>query len=306
MRVVLGWLKHPLQKVTLRAWDSDDRMVKIATRVQRFITAGSGDVKARFSADSYTDLMFIPLESPPQGLVIPDYRVKYAIASVRFNNTYLRMDGQQLSALQYFKINGGGVVNCQYTVGPLEMFYIKLDDDVPDMVNIESVKYPGVFLRMDGQFVNATNLDGQPNSVNAQWTAGDGERFKDFQTYGDDPDVPDDDDDGVDVDDLKKQIADLKQQLVDKDVAHSVSLAQSQADLARVKADLLACQNAPPKTITVQVPGPTQYINVPGPTQYVNVPGPTQYVNVPGPTQYVEVPGPTQYIHYDTHKDFIG
>jgi hypothetical protein len=68
-------------------------MIKIAMPVQRYINAGSGQVTAQFSADEYTNLTFIPLESTPQGINIPEDQVKYAIASFKFRSTYLRING---------------------------------------------------------------------------------------------------------------------------------------------------------------------------------------------------------------------
>ncbi len=61
-----------------------------------YVNAGSGQVRARFSPDEYTNLMFIPLESTPQGIDTPEDQVKYAIASFKFRSTYLRMNGHQL------------------------------------------------------------------------------------------------------------------------------------------------------------------------------------------------------------------
>jgi hypothetical protein len=251
-------------------------MIKIATRVQRYISAGSGNVRARFSPDQYTDLIFIPLDSAPQGIIIPEDQMKYAIASLKFHNTYLRMDGHQLFTDKAIKPTGGGRVNCQFTVGPFEMFRITPDQNVPDTVNIQSVKYPGVYLRMDSLSVSSTNRDGRPGSVNAQWSALDLERFQGFQIDDGSSDDGSSDDGSGDAD-LRGQIEDLKKQLADRD-----------ANILKLEADLKVCQDMPPKIITIDRPGPTQYVDRPGPTQYVDRPGPTQYIDRPGPTQYVK------------------
>ncbi|PMD51131.1 uncharacterized protein K444DRAFT_636480 [Hyaloscypha bicolor E] len=68
-------------------------IIKIAKGARRNSSTGSGEVKARFSLDQYTDLTFIPLESTSQGIIKPKGQVKYAIVSFKFPNTYLYMDG---------------------------------------------------------------------------------------------------------------------------------------------------------------------------------------------------------------------
>ena len=234
-------------------------MIKIATRVQRYISAGSGNVRARFSPDQYTDLIFIPLDSAPQGIIIPEDQTKYAIASLKFHNTYLRMDGHQLFTDKAVKSTGGGRVNCQFTVGPFEMFRITPDQNVPDTVNIQSVKYPGVYLRMDSLSVSSTNRDGRPGSVNAQWSALDLERFQGFQIDDGSSDDGSSDDGSGDAD-LRGQIEDLKKQLADKD-----------ANILKLEADLKVCQDMPPKIVTIDRPGPTQYVKAKIPNWDFNI-----------------------------------
>jgi hypothetical protein len=135
-------------------------------------------------------------------------------------------------------------VNCQFTVTPFEMFRITPDQTVPDTVNIKSVKYPGVYLRMDPRSISSTNRDGRLGSVNAQWPAGNLERFQGFHI--DDGSVEEPDDDSGDSD-LRRQIDDLKQQLVDR----NAKIQRMGADLDRIKADLKACHDAPPRTGSV-------------------------------------------------------
>jgi hypothetical protein len=90
------------------------------------------------------------------------------IASVAFPSVFLRMDGRGVTS---FSEGGGGTVNCQYTAGPWETFTLTTVDPGGTggiFVNIESVAFPNVFLRMlfDG--------NGGPNgsgTVNCQYTA---------------------------------------------------------------------------------------------------------------------------------------
>ena len=89
----------------------------------------------------------------------------FVVASVASPGVYLRMDA---STVKEFTNSGGGVVNCQYGIGPLTKFYI-----VPQGggVSFASQAFPGVFLRFDG-----TNLVGAPGGktgsiVNCQFGA---------------------------------------------------------------------------------------------------------------------------------------
>jgi hypothetical protein len=213
MREVLGWLKHPLYGVNLRAWSSDQAMLKIGTGVQSFTYSGSGEVKVRYSPDQYTDLVFIPLASTPQSVPVAEEKILYAISSLAFTNTYLRLSGHQLYTDKTAKPFGGGQVNCQFSVGLMEMFQITCDDNVPGAINIQSVKYPGVFLRMNHRLVSSSSQDGPPDSVNAQWGSGDYERFQGFNMDNGGPEEPDD---YAEDADLRQQIAHLEQQLTDK------------------------------------------------------------------------------------------
>jgi len=230
LREVMGWLEHPLRQVSLRV---NECFVKIGTRAKEHFKNGSGEVKARFSYDPYTDLMFIPLESTPQGADVR--RVKYAIASVKFGNTYLRMDGRRLFEDKKAMPGGGGQVNCQYSVGPLEMFHIPRDinKNMRNMRNIESVEFPGVFLRTDTQSVSATNPDGPPGSVNAQWTAGESERVQCLVHWQDSP--------GVGATSIAKQETVVHNELArrEKDVARREGdVARRERDVARRERDV--------------------------------------------------------------------
>ena len=85
-----------------------------------------------------------------------------AIRSVPFRDVYLRVDAPDFNA---FAGDGSGTVNLQYKSAGCEQFRI---EDQPDgSVAIASVRFPGVYLRMDGG----------KKVVNCQVTVGDWEKF---------------------------------------------------------------------------------------------------------------------------------
>jgi len=94
------------------------------------------------------------------------------IASVQFSNVYLRMDGNGVTSPTG---PGGGTVNCQYTAGPWEKFNIHLNSD--GVFSLESVQFPDVYLRMDGNGVTSPTGPGG-GTVNCQYTAGPWEKYR--------------------------------------------------------------------------------------------------------------------------------
>jgi phospholipase C len=66
------------------------------------------------------------------------------IASNHFNNVFLRMDGTGITQIG----PGGGTVNCHYGAQPYERF--ELIGQWDGTFAIASIKFPGVYLRMDG------------------------------------------------------------------------------------------------------------------------------------------------------------
>jgi phospholipase C len=95
-----------------------------------------------------------------------------AIASVQYPGVYLRLDGTGISTKMP---NGGGVVNAQFGIGDTEQFQIEAQDD--GTVAFLSVKFPNVYLRMDGTGVTQPHDNGS-GVVNAQYTAIDKEFFR--------------------------------------------------------------------------------------------------------------------------------
>lgn len=94
------------------------------------------------------------------------------IGSVVFPNAYLRMDATGVNR----RVDAGaGIVNCQFGAQENELFkFVQYEDDT---YTIEPMKYPGVFLRMDGNGVttfNGKNL----GTVNCQFGAYGWEHFR--------------------------------------------------------------------------------------------------------------------------------
>jgi hypothetical protein len=71
------------------------------------------------------------------------------ISSVQFPGTYLRMDGTGMTARPNSR---GGTVNCQYGASAWETFQIQW---VAGGINVASVSFPGLYLRMDWTGVTA-------------------------------------------------------------------------------------------------------------------------------------------------------
>lgn len=94
----------------------------------------------------------------------------FTIESVMFPGVYLRMDGNSIHS---FVGNGAGTVNCQFGVGNWERF--KLNSLNNGSFTIESVAFPNVVLRMDGN--NPSGKEKDFGKVNCQYGAGPYEKF---------------------------------------------------------------------------------------------------------------------------------
>lgn len=217
LQTVLEWVMHPLQKVELQAWDEREKMVKISAGAGSFYTsAGTGLVVSRFSPDDFTKVAFLPLESVPGPVELPEDQVRCGIASCAYPSNYLHMNADQLFQGQREQAGGGGSVKCQPEVRETnQMFRIKQDPNTPGAMNIESVQYPGVHLRMDSAVVNSTTPDGRDGSVNAQWAVSDLERFQDIRAqHGAAMHIEPSEDF---IADIRRAIQDLQRQLGEKD-----------------------------------------------------------------------------------------
>jgi nucleoside phosphorylase len=95
-----------------------------------------------------------------------------AIRSVAFDGVYLRMDRKDFN---HPTVDGGGLVNCQLSIGPWEKFRIEPQDD--GTVAIASAAFSGVYLRMDARGYNDPTVDGG-GVVNCQLSIGPWEKFR--------------------------------------------------------------------------------------------------------------------------------
>lgn len=94
------------------------------------------------------------------------------IQSVVFKRVFLRMDGKGIRTPSG---SGAGNVNCQKSLTTTCVF--KLHQEKNGTFTIESVEYPGVFLRMDGSNVKSFSGSGS-GSVNCQFNAAEWEHFR--------------------------------------------------------------------------------------------------------------------------------
>jgi hypothetical protein len=123
--------------------------------VTHFLPPGGGVVNCQYGAGSLETFTRV---DNTDGTV--------SFRSLPYNNVFLRMDGtgviQPTGA-------GGGIVNAQYTAGPLEKFKIVSNDDGTS--SIKSTAYNNVFLRTDGNGVTAFSPSGA-GTVNCQFGIG--------------------------------------------------------------------------------------------------------------------------------------
>ena len=98
--------------------------------------------------------------------------LKVTISCPSFPDVYLRMDGRGVTAPV---APGGGVVNCQYGAYGWEQFTLVPQAD--GTVAIQSVAYPGVYLRLDGREVTQPVGPGA-GVVNCQFGVGAWEKFR--------------------------------------------------------------------------------------------------------------------------------
>lgn len=129
--------------------------------VTSFNGAGAGIVNCQYGAGPY------------EKFVVRAYAGnQFAIESLQFPGVFLRMDGGYVRS---FNGGGSGKVNAQFTAGPYERFALRQMSD--EKYSFESVQFPGVFLRMDGNSVTTPTGSGS-GTVNCQLGAGPWELFK--------------------------------------------------------------------------------------------------------------------------------
>ncbi|KAM3498363.1 hypothetical protein MY11210_009676 [Beauveria gryllotalpidicola] len=133
------------------------------TNVKAFASNGAGVAAAQTYVGSWERLQ---IENHADGT--------FSILSSNFPGVYLRLDA---AGLKNFEGDGGGVANTQFYATPPARSYerFKFHPQSDGSKTIESVAFPGVFLRMDG---NAKKRpDGLIGVVNGQFGARSYEKF---------------------------------------------------------------------------------------------------------------------------------
>ncbi|KAI9865405.1 MAG: hypothetical protein M1813_002295 [Trichoglossum hirsutum] len=108
------------------------------TAVTQVITEGGGQVSGTTIVNPFSRWL---IEKRIDGTV--------AIRCPAYDDVYLRLDGR----FDAYAEHGSGVVNLQYTAGPYCLFRFAPQSD--GAVAIESVEFPGRFLRIENTLVNA-------------------------------------------------------------------------------------------------------------------------------------------------------
>ncbi|KAM3536870.1 hypothetical protein BM221_010379 [Beauveria bassiana] len=133
------------------------------TGVEAFDDDGSGVAAAQTYVGSWERLQ---IENHADGT--------FSILSSNFPGVYLRLDG---TGLENYEGAGGGVANTQFYATPPARGYelFKFQPQSDGSKAIESVAFPGVFLRMDGDAETLPN--GLTGVVNGQFGAEAWEKF---------------------------------------------------------------------------------------------------------------------------------
>ncbi|CAB4042332.1 Hypothetical predicted protein, partial [Paramuricea clavata] len=123
---------------------------------------GSGIVNCQYKPPgTYEKFYIIPVETKPSSASEHPFTV--ALESAEFSNVYVRMDSEGMNAPQS---PGGGVVNCQASVGSWESFVMVKQSS--GACSFRSVAFPHCFIRMDGRNVTKNTGPGA-GVVNCQY-----------------------------------------------------------------------------------------------------------------------------------------
>lgn len=123
-------------------------------------SAGSGVVNCQFTAAPFEKMLFAKQTDGT-----------YTIESNAFAGLFLRMDGSGVPTGP----QGGGIVNLQNSVGPYEKFNVIKQSDGTYV--IQSVAFPGTYLRMDGTGVTSVLANGGGKINCTKQTPGPWEKF---------------------------------------------------------------------------------------------------------------------------------
>jgi hypothetical protein len=123
-----------------------------------FVNHTGGEMNIQTYPGSYEALQVLENDDPT-----------HSICSTAFPNECLSIGGTGINSFIY-KV--GGFANCAYGVGPVEKFRLEPQSDPRGSMAIASVKYKGVYLRMEaGNWPHNTAAGGGYGVVNCQWDA---------------------------------------------------------------------------------------------------------------------------------------
>ena len=136
------------------------------TGVTEWVSSGGGTVNCQYKPPEQWESFYIcPVEvAPSSARQIGHSIFKVVIASAQFNQVFIRMDSKGMS---HFDENGGGEVNCQFTAGTGESYFLRREAD--GIYSFRSVQFPHCYLRLDGTGVTSQNTDGGRGIVNCQY-----------------------------------------------------------------------------------------------------------------------------------------
>ncbi|KAE8148640.1 hypothetical protein BDV25DRAFT_157921 [Aspergillus avenaceus] len=130
--------------------------------VEEFTGSGSGIVNAQTRVGSYETLIIV---NHPEDNT-------FSILSSVFTNTYLRLDGSEVSSDERYP-SGAGTVNCQFGSRTFEKF--RFVDQEDGSKAIMSVRFPDVYLRLENS--SKAGGAGGGGTVNCQSYVGSYEKF---------------------------------------------------------------------------------------------------------------------------------
>ena len=134
------------------------------TGVTRWGGPGGGTVNCQYSPPGDWEAFYIyPVEMTPS--LAPKNIYKVVIQSADFKKVFIRMDSK---GMNHFNVSGGGEVNCQYTAGAYEIFFVEGSDNPRWPVSFRSVQFPLCYIRLDGKGVHSKSDNGG-GTVNCQW-----------------------------------------------------------------------------------------------------------------------------------------
>ncbi|KAH0539039.1 hypothetical protein FGG08_004385 [Glutinoglossum americanum] len=151
-----------MTNITIRSATFPNTYLRLDGRgVKKFNNSGSGRVNCQSYVGPYETLQ---LKEHSDGT--------FGICSATFEDVYLRLDAK---GFKKSGGKGGGVANCQFGASDDEQF--KFVDQPDGSKAIASVKWPGVYLRMDGTPIEVAGNDNGIGVVNGELSIGPWEKF---------------------------------------------------------------------------------------------------------------------------------